>query len=189
MDDVTMNPHPTEPGGFGRDLVRENPKASGEILHLHREAGGHVYCPDTAGFQRAHNGMANFGDVIIRVMKLRVGEGAGRGPDRLAVHPADEADDGAGGRKCRHNVRALFRQRRAIDLDKADIIRPGLETKLAQGFGVDWGRRSRRLARSGAEGGYGRMLGGDSRHKNRLLGKDLQLTSEIILLALLALCK
>jgi hypothetical protein len=63
-------------------------------------------------------------------MELEVRERAGRAAHVLSVHPTDEADQRPGLGKQGADVLALRGDLGAVDLDEADVVRPGRDRDL-----------------------------------------------------------
>jgi hypothetical protein len=94
-------------------------------------------------------------------MELQVGHGPSGAADRLAVHPADEADERFRRRKKAQDVIPLIVEGSSADLDQARIVRPSVSAYLAQSIRIKLGRGRGRGGRgcSCIESLYGWMIG------------------------------
>src|SRR5262245_6389588 len=82
-------------------------------------------------------------------MEFQVGHRPGRAANRLAVHAADEGDEGLCPRKKLQNIPPLVVERRPADLDEPHVVGAGIAAQLFQPGGVESGwRGGRRLNRS-----------------------------------------
>jgi hypothetical protein len=163
MNDISMQPHLPESRCHGHRLMGHDPDFSRKLTGLHWEPDRGVHGPDPSVFEPAHDFPGDIVDVVTRAMEFQIGNGSGGTPDRLPVHPADQADE----RLCRgkglENRRSFRGNFRSIDADEADIISSSLQAHPAQVVGGQGGGRGRpRLA---SESHDGRMLVERSHHE------------------------
>ena len=120
------------PAATATGLWRDDPDLAGEAVHLHREAHRRVDRPDALRFQGGDDGVGHLVGVVARVVELQVGDRTGRAADRLAVHPADDADERLRPRVKAEDLASLVVEFGPVDRDEAHIVSPGVETLLAR---------------------------------------------------------
>ena len=136
MDDVAVDAHFAEPRRHGDRLVGNHPDLAGETIHLHGEAHRWVDRPVPLGLQGGDDGASGFVGPFARVMELQVGDRAGRAADRLAVHPADDADQPLGPGVEAQDVRSLVVELTPPDRDEANVVGPRVEAEPAEPLSV-----------------------------------------------------
>ncbi len=111
------------PAGLGHALVRDDPRALREVVHLHRKGHGRVEGPDAGVLQRADDPAGDHIEIVARCVELQVGDGASGRAHRLAVHAPDKGDQGPRRRKGSVDERDFLLDRRIVDRDQGAIVR------------------------------------------------------------------
>ena len=146
-----MDAHLTEARRDGDRLVRDDPDLVGEPAHLHREAHRRVDRPDPLGLQGGDDSARDLVDLVARVVEFQVGDRPGRAADRLAVHPADDADESLRPRVEAEYLGPLVVEFLAVDGHEADVIGPGIQADSPQLLDVDTPRAGAGLGLSEAD--------------------------------------
>jgi len=122
MNDVAMQPHLPESRCHGHRLVGHDPDFSRKLTGLHWEPDRGVHGPDPSVFEPAHDFPGDIVDVVTRAMEFQIGHGSGGTPDRLPVHPADNADENLGRGEDLKNPLFLGGDLWPVDANEADVI-------------------------------------------------------------------
>src|SRR3954454_10796234 len=101
--------------------MRDEPGLAGKPIHLHWKPHRRFDSADATPFERRHDLVGCFVDVVTRMVKFHVSDGARGAANRLAFHSTDEANERLGVRKEPQDVIPLIDQSRMIERDKAYI--------------------------------------------------------------------
>src|SRR5262249_13725167 len=93
VDDIPVDTHPPQAGGHGDRLVADDPGLAGISVHLHGKAHRWVDRLDSLRLERGDDPVGDLVDVLADLVELQIGDRSRRAAHRLAVHPADDADE------------------------------------------------------------------------------------------------